>query len=346
MKENALKYSREDIIKSFNWLGHAGYGYTELNAFHPKYRPGREHFENNKQHGYLPKIWYVKSEKQLMGFVQRYHKEHTLCYGINPRPRIFQNKKYVRSSKDSDIKIVMNLYLDFDFENSTVSETNLFRLEELLDDVEFFLENEKIRRPVRAFTGKGYHTVFALPPTSVEEYPAIGKRLRKFRDTIDYEFADVMKSEGIKLDSTMDLRRVAKIYGTKKPSPNARLSKFYGMERIEDFVLKEYLLSLDITETVRGGILLPIPDSMPEKFSTLLEHDTRIQKLWNNEGKIETADVSRTGYDFSLARECIKRGITDINDLVSILALRPEGAYQKSGKGDKYLRLTIANAIK
>jgi len=344
--ENSLQqYSPDDIIGSFKWLGHAQYGFTELIALHGKYKPGRENFVFNAKQGYLPKIWYTKSEKQVLEFVKKHHAEHTCCYSVNPRPQILRNsKKYARSAKDSDIEIVMNLYLDFDFINSMANDEVFLRLEELLDEVDFYLQKEKIKKPVRAFTGNGYHLLFALPPTSVEEYPDIGSRLKKFRDTIGYEFSN-MKNKGIKLDSTMDLRRVAKIYGTKKPSAK-KLSKFYGNERVEDFVFKEYLLSLDISEPLGNEISMPLPDTIPDKFKELLEHDKLIQKLWNNEGKTETADVSRSGYDFSLAKTCIKKGITDINDLVSILALRPEGAYQKSGKGDRYLRLTIANAIK
>ena len=69
------------------------------------------------------------------------------------------------------------------------------------------------------------------------------------------------------------------------------------------------------------------------------------KKLWNNEGKTETADVSRTGYDFSLVKVCIKKGITDINDLVAILTLRPRGAFQGSGKDEQYIMRTIGNAL-
>jgi hypothetical protein len=56
--------------------------------------------------------------------------------------------------------------------------------------------------------------------------------------------------------------------------------------------------------------------------------------------------IPRTGYDFSLVKECMQKGITDVVVLATFLKLRPEGAVQKSGKGDSYMRLTIANAIK
>ncbi len=200
----------------------------------------------------------------------------------------------------------------------------MFRLEELIGEVGFYLRKKQIREPVTAFTGNSYHLLFPLPAIKVEEQPDIGDRLKQFRDIIHDEVSGQMRAEGIKLDSTVDLRRVAKIYGTKKPCKGARLSKFYGSERIEDFVLREYLLSVDLTEPVFDGVSLTISDTLPAKCQNLLRTDSYIQKLWNNEAKAAMADVSRTGCDLSLIKECINKGITDINDLVTILALRPE----------------------
>lgn len=110
-------------------------------------------------------------------------------------------------------------------------------------------------------------------------------------------------------------------------------------------MLKEYLLSLDLDEQFGEETPLSIPNELPEKFQNLLKRESYIKKLWNNKGKTGAADLSRSGYDFSIARECIKQGITDINKLITILALRPEGAFQKSGKGEQYLKRTVGKAI-
>ena len=125
----------------------------------------------------------------------------------------------------------------------------------------------------------------------------------------------------------------------------AKLSKFYGDERIEDLVFREYLLSIDISTRYDTKIPFTIPDELPKNFIYLLENDLYIQRLWNNEGKSELTDTSRTGYDYSLIIACIERGITDIKYLFAILVLRPEGAFMKSGKNEQYIRRTIANAI-
>ena len=41
----------------------------------------------------------------------------------------------------------------------------------------------------------------------------------------------------------------------------------------------------------------------------------------------------------------LRLGYTNLDELASILALRPEGAVQKSAKGQAYLRRTIENAL-
>lgn len=115
----------------------------------------------------------------------------------------------------------MNFYLDFDLDEKA-DDKSLLRLEELLDEVDFYLQKEKIIKPVMAFTGDGYHLLFALPPTSVEEYPDIGDRVKKFHDIIGYEFSISMKSEGIKLDSTTESRRVVKNIWDKKAIPKIK----------------------------------------------------------------------------------------------------------------------------
>jgi hypothetical protein len=140
----------------------------------------------------------------------------------------------------------------------------------------------------------------------------------------------------------MDLSRVAKIYGTRKPD-GRRLSRFYGDQRNEDERLKEYLLNLSIEEKCVSPIC--VPGEIPENFRTLLKENNIIKELWEGAGKTD-GDTSNSGYDFSLIKKCIKEGVTDIKDLAAILALRPKGAVQTSGKSDQYIRLTIANAIK
>lgn len=339
----AESFRKEDIIASYRWLRHQGHGYTELRAFHKDYKPGPENFEHNRGKNAFPKVWYFGSEREVLKFVERFHKDHTCCYGVNPRPAILRSQKgHPRGARERDIATVMNFYLDIDFAKEDVSREDYLDLRELLDDIDFYLKKLKITPPVRSFTGNGFHTVFALPPISVNDYPDIKEKLNLFRHEIQYEFSDAMKCIRARMDNTMDLSRVAKIYGTKKPH-GKYCSRFFGKERVEDKVLLEYLRILEPEKKPVDTV--PILDELPQSFKRLLSSDNTLRMLWDGVGKSD-GDLTHSGYDFSLVKECMQKGITDIVELATILKLRPEGAVQQSGKGDSYVRLTIANAIK
>ena len=110
-----------DIVCSYRWLGHTGY--TELNAFHPDYKPEREHFEWNKRHQTFPRVWYARDESTLLDFVRKNAQSRMVCYGINPRPAIFRNSRgYGRAARDSEIQVSQNLILDFDFEGKPANQ--------------------------------------------------------------------------------------------------------------------------------------------------------------------------------------------------------------------------------
>ncbi len=336
-------FRKGDIIASYRWLDHQDHGYTELRAFHKDYRPGPENFEHNRQKNSFTKIWYVRSAREILKFVERFYKDHTCCYGVDPRPAILRSQKgHPRGARESDITTVMNFYLDIDFEKEAVNREDFLELRDIIEDIDFYLKKLKTTPPVRAFTGNGYHLLFALPPVSVSEFPDIKEKLNLFRHEIQYEFSDAMKRIGARKDNTMDLSKVAKIYGTKKPQ-GKHCSRFFGKERVEDKVLLEYLRSLEPEERPVGTI--PVLDELPESFKKLLSSDETLRMLWEGVGKTD-GDTTRSGYDFSLVKECMQKKITDVMELTTILKLRPEGAVQKGGKGDSYVRLTIANAIK
>ena len=342
-------FNAYDAVRSYQWLGHEGHGYTELLAIHPDYMSGRENYAQNVQNNAFPKVWYVEGEKQLVAFLSRYHGSHICCYGVNSRPEIIRNKGgYPKRASDDDIRVVQNFYLDFDVESGLLDRSKEKVLEDFIGSVDDYLSGEGLNSPARAFTGNGYHLLFALPAVDVEKHGDIGYRLDAFYQVIQDKFASDMASYGFKLDKTTDLSRVAKIYGTRKPG-KVQLSRFYGAERVEDNSLLEYLLALPVepskkTSTRKAGLPVSTGSSLPEKFQRLLEENTELANLWNGTGKT-SGDTSRSGYDMSLMHACIKHGITDIKDLATILALRENGSAQGIGKGDDYIRKTLISAL-
>lgn len=84
---------------------------------------------------------------------------------------------------------------------------------------------------------------------------------------------------------------------------------------------------------------------MPERFTNLLAKDPYLAQCWKCEGKPDHTDTTRSGYDFALTKRALQLGITDLNELAAILALRPQGSVRVGGKGEDYIRRTIAAAL-
>ena len=147
----------------------------------------------------------------------------------------------------------------------------------------------------------------------------------------------------VRLDKTQDLRRMVKIYGTAKPG--GAVSRFYGGRRRLDPALRDYLLSLELGEQRAAPIDLPVDDQLPAWFNPLLARDAELALLWCGEGKPVHTDTTRSGFDFSIARRLLRLGYTDVADLATVLAHRPDGSVKNSGKGEDYIRRTIASAL-
>jgi hypothetical protein len=255
---------------------------------------------------------------------------------------MFKNPRgYARRAKDADIELVTNFFFDIDYAEE-ISNMQKAELELFLVKTEPYFEDLGVNQPVRAFTGKGYHLLFPVLPIRVADCPDIKERLKWFRADFKDAFQEKMSALEVKIDHTMDLSRFARIYGTRKPT-GLQISEFYGDNRVEDAALRDYLLSMDVEPA--NDALVVCDGELPQKFIDLLEAKDYMKDLWEGTGKTE-GDTSESGYDFSLMRQCLKNGITDICDLRSILELRPNGSVQQSGKGDQYIKATIANAIK
>ncbi len=339
------KYDLKDVKASFAWLGHAPH-FTELSAFHKDYLPGKQHYESNFKNRAFPKIEYAKTAKQVERFVKKNYKDHLLCFGLNPRTQVFvNNRNFPRSAKESEIELVKNVLFDFDFKEKKYLEEKLAELEiNFMQFDEYFFDNGLKEKPVRAFTGQGYHLLFATNNINVKEHPDIKMRIKAFQENFKNEFNDVLDGVGAIVDSTYSLSQKIKIYGTAKPSVNKAVSCFFGGERIEDSGLRDYLLNMKLPEIKETSLDEKITGELPKLFVSLLERDQNLKNLWMGEGK-NNGDSTRSGYDFSLTQYLLKLGFSDLDQLKQILIHRPNGAVQH-GKGDQYVKLTLANAIK
>ena len=142
----------DEVRRSWKWLGHRPL-YTELNALHPDYRPGRGNYEWNKERRTWPVIAYVAFEDELVSFVNKYARERMVCFGLNRREGILLNeKKFIRSALDIDILFSQNLLFDFDFEDKKDPQARVPDFELFLKKADDYFRSQELKAPGRAFT--------------------------------------------------------------------------------------------------------------------------------------------------------------------------------------------------
>ena len=86
-------------------------------------------------------------------------------------------------------------------------------------------------------------------------------------------------------------------------------------------------------------------DELPDWFEGLLRQDKKLRDLRSGDGKATTTDISRSGFDYSIVRRLLWLGYRNIDDLATILALRPDGSVRQGGKGAQYIMRTIGSAL-
>jgi hypothetical protein len=337
-----LPYSPGDITRSHAWLHHNG-GLTEATILHPDYHADDK--EWNREHGAWPITRYLDNTADLLRIVRTYAGERMICYGLNPRPSALTNPDgRKRSAKESDIALSQTLLLDIDLDGTITTERAIAFAHFLGNAFEYFT-SKGLQRPVNASTGRGVHLLLAYDPITVDDCPDIAARLRTFKRDFATAYRHDLQRLEARVDSTQDLRRMVRVYGTSKPHLG-RISVFHGNERKPDPVLREYLLNLTPTPTrmpTPASRSLVITDLLPDWFTTLLANDRVLNALWHNNGKPRTSDQSNSGYDYTIACYLAARGNTH-DEIATIIALRPTGAAERARKGVDYLLRTVTAA--
>lgn len=345
-------FSLDDFCRGYGWRGHEGV--TELTALHPEHKPGRENFGWNKQHDALPRVGYARNVEEALAFVRRNYPGRMVCYSLNDRPRMFKNDRgYPRAAREEEIELSRNLFVDLDFENKKVSEAHKAEFKDAgLKEIDGYFQDLGFRAPEKADSGRGWHLLTAYAPIYVKDVPDIKERLRKFGREFARDLPHFLRKYEMKSDSVFDLRRLVKCYGTAKPNVGI-VSKFYGSKRHEDNELRTYLLGMKLEQRIPanssmtpafGPRLVNPADDLHEVVRSLIRLDRRLNDYWHNRGKL-SGDTSCSGYDFAVVRRLKTLGVGDIDVLATAIVIRPLGAVRQSGKGEDYVRRTIANAL-
>jgi hypothetical protein len=330
------------VRRGYDWLGHE-HGVTEVAVIHPEYRPRDNAW--NRSHESWPLTHYVTSHVELLRIVKEYAGERLVCYGLNPRPsKLSHQNGRVRSAKEADFAISQNLLLDIDLQGG-LTRQGAYATWEFLNVADDYFRSLGVTPPVRAFTGRGYHLLFAYPPIPVRYYPDLRGQLKTFKDDFAAAHQHDLNRLEARVDSTQDLRRMVRVYGTSKPTVGIP-STFPDTTRRPDERLREYLLGLTpaTVPPLRSiAKYRTLPDLMPAWFPPLLAQDRVLNELWHNRGKPKTSDQSNSGYDYTIACYLAQQHHAP-EDIIMILAMRPTGNAERAAKGIDYVIRTVENA--
>lgn len=348
-----LNLNPDQALAFITWLGHRNH--SELFAKPKHFRPGKENYQWNKQHRAWPVTAYAEDPQRALVFAIRHARTSMVCVGLNDRPRPLVNDRgYPTSTKEDGIELSRNLFLDIDFTEKPPKESQLRDLESYLTTEGFaWYRDMGFRAPEFGFSGQGYQLHSGYAPVYVAETPDIADRLRKFSLEFQTDHDKALEKVGAQVDTSVhDLRRMVKIFGTAKPEVGVR-SIWYGGQRTEDEALRSYLIGMVMepeqeqatsSRPLYGPQLLHANGDLPPLFLNLLRQDARLNAYWHGRGKTN-GDGSRTGYDFSVVRRLLVLGYRDIDDLATVLSVRPDGAVKQAQRGENYVRRTIANAL-
>ena len=349
-------YSIEDALEGYRWRGHRSGEFTELSAVPKEYKQGKENYEWNCNHKAFPKTRFARTEQDVRNFVDRNYEGSLLMYGLNPRPRIIKNDKgYAKSALERDIENVQNWLLDFDFLEKNDSEgLRQSRKKFFYTELTAYFQDLDLMPPTFAFSGGGYHALCAHPPVSTKDYPDMSSRWKQFTEDLWSDYGDEIENLEMKMDKRFKLNGMVKMYGTRKPEEGAKMSRFLGGDRVEDEALLDLLLTMEVspenksyTGDSTGSSQFTIGNTVPDWFEQLLISDEVLRKYYEGTGKEEGTDTSGSGYDFAVMSRLRELGQTNqtIDDLATVIATRPNGSVQNSGKGHAYIARTIASAL-
>ena len=184
----------------------------------------------------------VTSFAQLRAFCAR-HSGALLCFTVQPLSQDFPPG---RSANFQDVACVTNIFFDFDARGGATADQILPVVRERLGQ---FCALHDFQPFVLVNSGGGVHAYTFVEAIYVNELPDVAQRMAQLQREIRQVFVGTEVT--IKVDSVVDLPRIVKLVGTRKPEAPV-LSRFVDNPRpgrVEDGTLRQWLLDLRLTAT-------------------------------------------------------------------------------------------------
>ncbi len=345
-----IRFDETAVRATYRYLHHARLGVTEIRVIAPDRT--------------VIGVGYFDSEDAFVSTCAAHNGRANLYAGIQPRPRPFlaRNPNRLRPSRtgaqDRDIKWLTTLVIDIDPvrpKNSASTRDELTLAERRATQIADWMASRHFQRPVRNMSGNGVQLWFAIPPHPIsrDEFDAITFRVKYFEHRIRQRFS----GDGVKIDSIYNLSRIIKVIGTQSIKGDNSAHRPYRVSkplnnfvRVEDARLLHAIQSVPIGQPTKRPRATHIASFHDRWLQVLIKVDTRLRELFYGNGKTDVSpdgkplDTTSSGYDYSLALELARLGITDPSPLASTLVTRPDG--HARAKGQSYIERTVALALK
>lgn len=333
---NTINYN--DIKKHFKLLGHEGSGLSEMTVIFPS--------------GEI-RTAYAGDINDFISFCKRFSGKGNVYAGINPRPYRFKDNN--KRAKDDDIEIIQHILFDIEIAHKRGTDLPLGKIDQsrrfakLLSD---YFQQRGFNPPVVNMSGNGWHLIVTLLPTKVGKHTKA--QVKMFFGEIKKYFQEITQHDkAVKLDSTYDLSRLAKVAGTL--SMKGRDRRLWRLSRcdprvdrqdwlVPDEALTSYILGLNIEDSKPGvrrnhRKRVEVGPGVMEK----IRKDRGLRWLWTtNPVKIDGSEDRSVG-DFIFVLRCLEVGLEDDDTLFELLLRRPVGKGQER-TNDTYIERTVQRA--
>jgi hypothetical protein len=352
---SAQQFVEGDVRACYEFLAHGDRGVSEIRVIAPGHGiVGIGYFDNADA--------FVRACAEATG-------KGNVYVGIQPRPQEFFAKAPNRlerlkcGARDEDIEWLSSIVIDIDPvrpKDTASTDEDLARAIACGDRISDWLASKGFQRPVRNMSGNGCQLWFAVPSTMItdEHRPRLRDRLKHFEARIRDKFA----GDGVAVDSIYNFSRIIKVIGTLSVKgedtaerPHRVSHSIDAFERREDFGLLEALFRIPLAASSPSGsaeeseLTVRAADQLSPKLQALLSSKTRLRALFEGRGKTAIGsdgtplDTSSSGYDYSLALKLAQMGITDPDELATVLWNRPNG--EARAKGPRYVERTVRHAL-
>jgi hypothetical protein len=349
------RFVEGDVRACYEFLAHRDRGVSEIRVIAPGHGiVGIGYFDNADA--------FVRACAEANGTGNVY-------VGIQPRPREFfaqapnRLERLKSGARDEDVEWLSSIVIDIDPvrpKDTAATSEELARALTCGDRISDWLTSKGFLRPVRNMSGNGCQLWFAVPPTMItdEQRTGLRDRLKHFEARIRDKFA----GDGVAVDSIYNFSRIIKVIGTLSVKGEGTVERPHRVsysldvfERCEDFGLLEALFRIPLvaSSASRSGeaseVTVRAADQLSPMMQALLSSKTRLRALFEGRGKTAIGsdgaplDTSSSGYDYSLVLKLAQMGITDPDELATVLWHRPNG--EARAKGLRYVERTVQRAL-